>query len=118
MGDPTMERLRSQLQQERDELQARLEDDSAVEPGKSVHNVLRNEAGMSDAASQVEQRSERLGMMDHTRDRLRQVEEALDRMGDGDYGRCEICGEAIGEDRLLSLPLALRCIDCAEGEEA
>ncbi len=81
-----------------------------------MRNILRNEAGMSNAAMQTEQRSERLGMLDHTRARLRQVEEALERMGHGSYDRCEVCGEAIGEDRLVSLLLARRCIDCAEGQ--
>jgi DnaK suppressor protein len=44
---------------------------------------------------------------------LEETQAALDRMERGNYGRCECCGGAIGRQRLLALPAARFCIDCA-----
>lgn len=114
MDRSTMDELRRRLREERERERERLEETQVVEEGKSVHNVARNEAGMAPAAQVTRDRSERLGQLDHTRSRLQQIDEALERMDDGDYGDCEACGEAIADDRLVVVPLATRCVECAE----
>ena len=40
------------------------------------------------------------------------VEEALQRIEDGTFGRCRICGGAIGRARLEAVPTATQCIEC------
>jgi DnaK suppressor protein len=45
---------------------------------------------------------------------LRLVDEALDRLGAGDYGICQACEEAIPAKRLRALPWARYCIPCQE----
>ena len=37
------------------------------------------------------------------------VEAAMRRLDEGTYGRCEVCGAEIAEERLTSEPLATRC---------
>ena len=37
------------------------------------------------------------------------VEHALDRLDDGTYGTCEVCGEPLGDDRLAADPAARTC---------
>ena len=49
---------------------------------------------------------------------LTRVEAALDRIGSGDYGRCEVCGEAIPAARLEALPTARTCVPCASRRPA
>lgn len=44
---------------------------------------------------------------------LRMIEAALDRMETGDYGFCTICGEAIAEERLDTIPATPFCHRCA-----
>ena len=44
---------------------------------------------------------------------LRQIEAALGRVEDGDYGYCVNCGEAIAAKRLALNPTTPVCIDCA-----
>ena len=41
--------------------------------------------------------------------RLRAIEAALAAIDDGSFGRCEICGEAVGEERLAARASARRC---------
>ena len=48
---------------------------------------------------------------------LKKVNEALERIEDGEYGECESCGEAIGVKRLLARPVAELCIDCKSEQE-
>jgi RNA polymerase-binding transcription factor DksA len=42
---------------------------------------------------------------------------ALARLDEGDYGRCQECGEEICEKRLRALPFATCCKDCQEAAE-
>jgi RNA polymerase-binding transcription factor DksA len=44
---------------------------------------------------------------------LREVEEALQRIDAGTWGRCLACNGAIGRDRLRALPDARHCISCS-----
>lgn len=46
--------------------------------------------------------------------RLAEVDEALRRLRDGTYGRCEVCGRPIGRTRLEVIPTALRRVRCQE----
>lgn len=49
--------------------------------------------------------------------RLNKLEAALKKIEDGTFGRCEECGELIGEKRLEAIPGVLICLSCAELEE-
>jgi len=44
---------------------------------------------------------------------LDEVEQALARLDDGSYGRCEQCGEPIADERLVELAIARTCGSCA-----
>jgi RNA polymerase-binding protein DksA len=48
---------------------------------------------------------------------LEEVDAALERIGDGTFGRCGTCGRLIGHDRLRAVPYARLCIACARREE-
>jgi RNA polymerase-binding protein DksA len=48
---------------------------------------------------------------------LRKIDEALLRLGEGTYGVCTDCDEAISEARLTALPFATLCRDCQEQAE-
>lgn len=52
------------------------------------------------------------------RDELRAVEEALDRIRNDDFGRCQRCGKDIAVARLEALPFTPYCIRCEREEEA
>ncbi len=48
---------------------------------------------------------------------LRKIDEALNRMDDGNYGCCDSCGANIGFKRLECRPVTDMCIDCKEEQE-
>ena len=45
---------------------------------------------------------------------LSQVRSALDRLQEGTFGECLVCGNAIGEKRLEAVPWTPHCIACQE----
>jgi DnaK suppressor protein len=48
---------------------------------------------------------------------LRSVEEALLKIEEGSFGRCDDCDEEISPGRLNAVPFALRCVECQEQHE-
>lgn len=48
---------------------------------------------------------------------LYHIDEALRRIRNKTYGKCEQCGEPINAERLLAVPHARLCISCKETEE-
>lgn len=51
------------------------------------------------------------------RENLLKIDEALRKLKEGTYGKCEDCGEEISEKRLKVIPFAIYCIDCKEKRE-
>ena len=56
-----------------------------------------------------------LGTQDSNR--LQMINNALDRIKQGTYGRCLRCGIDIPQDRLEAIPYAFMCIDCKSQDE-
>ena len=48
------------------------------------------------------------------RDIVRRVDDALDRMEEGEYGVCVACGKKVQTGRLDAVPWARHCIECQE----
>jgi len=46
------------------------------------------------------------------------IEAALARLGDGSYGVCVMCARPIGRERLIALPSADLCVQCAKMHQA
>ncbi|MET0469224.1 MAG: TraR/DksA C4-type zinc finger protein [Aeromicrobium sp.] len=59
------------------------------------------------------ERSQVTTMIEQARDRLVQIEAAVERVHDGTYGTCESCGRRIPDGRLEARPVARTCIACA-----
>ncbi|QTE27936.1 TraR/DksA family transcriptional regulator [Pengzhenrongella sicca] len=51
--------------------------------------------------------------LERARERVARLDDALARLADGTYGRCDTCGGQIGADRLRALPATTTCIGCA-----
>lgn len=113
MEQEKLDELRAQLEREREQQLAQLEEFGADPYGESVRDLGGTEEGFADSAQVAEQRSEALAHIEQARNRLYQVDEALERMEEGTYGICVDCGEEINPARLEARPLSIRCVDCA-----
>lgn len=101
--------VRDRLQQRRNELQARTGHIESDLRGASVPV----EGGFADQVAAHGNDTVLEAIRDSAETELRQIDNALRRIADGSYERCENCGSLIGQDRLNAVPYAAKCIACA-----
>ncbi|MEE4594945.1 TraR/DksA C4-type zinc finger protein [Streptomyces sp. DSM 41524] len=66
-----------------------------------------------EGSSTAFERAHTAALLAQARDHLTALEEALERLDHGGYGRCEACGEPIPAERLEARPTATTCVRCA-----
>ena len=59
-----------------------------------------------------------LELVQMKRETLGRIDAALDRLAEGRYGHCLVCGDDIAAARLRAMPFAVRCLDCEDAREA
>ncbi|GJM11865.1 MAG: hypothetical protein DHS20C12_02680 [Pseudohongiella sp.] len=55
------------------------------------------------------------GIAQETQTAISDIRAALTKIGEGSYGSCSDCGEAINPERLEALPETAYCVSCADG---
>ena len=103
----SQETLREHLEVERDRLLSELEQIDV-----SGHENLGHSTHMADDASAAFDQARDLALRSNLEETLKQIQEALDRVSEGTYGVCEVCGERIDPARLKALPHTPHCLDC------
>ncbi|MFT4287323.1 TraR/DksA family transcriptional regulator [Nocardioides sp.] len=63
------------------------------------------------------ERDQELSVVNSEKDKLLQIERALQAIDEGTYGVCESCSEPIGKMRLMAFPRATLCLPCKQREE-
>ncbi len=72
---------------------------------------------MADVSSDNASHELGLRQLSEDGDVLALVEDALERLAHGEYGKCQDCGEMISEARLKVRPYAVFCIKCKSKRE-
>ena len=108
--------LRAALESERDELLGQV---SGLEAEADISRWRDGgfDDDPADSGSANLERDRVQSLSGHARRMLTEVEAALERLDDDDYGLCQNCGSAIERERLEALPYATLCMDCKRGEE-
>ncbi|MEE9492550.1 MAG: TraR/DksA family transcriptional regulator [Gammaproteobacteria bacterium] len=98
--------VEKQLQEERNELIKRVESiGQDYRQGRSADSQER--------AVETENDDVLAELRREANEEIQQIEVALQRLKNGTYGTCAVCGEAIAIERLNALPFANKCIDCS-----
>lgn len=66
---------------------------------------------LADTATALHDRELDDGLEEGAQQTLAEIDAALQRIEEGAYGTCEVCGEPIGAERLSAIPWARLCID-------
>ncbi|MFN2353875.1 MAG: RNA polymerase-binding protein DksA [Desulfopila sp.] len=112
MEKKIVEKFKKQLLQKREEI--------LNEAGRTLSDMTdqnQNIPDPNDRATVESGRSFELRIRDRERKLLSKIEEALERVEEGEYGICEDCGEDIGLKRLEARPVTTLCIDCKTIQE-
>jgi DnaK suppressor protein len=113
MDDKTLEEFRQQLEGRLREL--------LEEAGRTVAGMTDSKDNFPDPTDRAALESDRnflLRIRDRERKLISKIQEALDRIEDGEYGICESCGEEISTERLKARPVTTLCIECKKQQEA
>jgi DnaK suppressor protein len=70
-----------------------------------------------DLASEERDREINFILSDRERVKIKQIDDALERMEDGSYGVCESCGLEVAEERIAAMPFTRLCRDCQQDQE-
>jgi DnaK suppressor protein len=108
-----------------DEMKAillKLKEDTLKEINKTLKSTSDLPSGepsgdIYDQASSERDRELGFILNDREREKLRNIDEALLRIQEGDYGICEECGCDIPLGRLKVMPFAHYCVKCKEDIE-
>jgi len=106
--------MRDKLLKLRDELEAIVEasDDSAA-----VVELDQSKVGRLSRMDAIQAQAMAKASVERREAMLRDIEAALQRIDDGNYGLCRDCDAVIDPRRLEIDPTVLRCIDCASKSE-
>ncbi|MBP2674302.1 MAG: dnaK suppressor protein [Deltaproteobacteria bacterium] len=113
MDRTVIDKCRSELQQQLDEMMAEAE--RTVADMTSIEE--ENFPDPTDRASLESNRNFTLRLRDRDRKLLAKIKEAMRRIENGTFGVCEGCGGEIEEKRLIARPVTSLCIDCKTVEE-
>jgi DnaK suppressor protein len=111
-------KIETALVERRDELQAEY-DQTLTEITELQRERLTDSAGddQADTGTKTLEREQEITLANNLLERINQVERAIDRLGEGNYGWCEKCGNAIPVERLAAFPSATLCVSCKQLEE-
>lgn len=71
----------------------------------------------ADTGNKTFEREQEISLAQSILERTTQVERALERLKEGNYGWCERCGNQIPVERLAAFPSATLCVSCKQLEE-
>lgn len=113
MSKADLERYQAALQQ----LRLRLTGDVTHlvdEAIRGQENAKRTPAAdLADQGSDSYEHEFTLSLLQNQEQTLEEIDEALERLRLGTFGRCEECGTAIARARLQALPYTRHCVHCA-----
>lgn len=102
-----LDTLRSSLRAERDHLRSQL-----GELGVGGEGMAFDE-NFADSGQVAAEKGEHRVLAHGIQDSLVDIDHALEKLDEGGYGRCERCGDEIGDARLEAMPATRFCIACA-----
>ncbi len=90
------------------------------EATQTLNGMSRDKATFPDPTDRAVLEADRnflLRIRDRERKLILKIQEALARIDDGTFGKCQNCGGEISETRLLARPVATLCVACKELQE-
>jgi RNA polymerase-binding protein DksA len=106
--------LKEKMVSEKKQLEEELNRIATPSTANGDYNTKFSEMGTDedDNASEVEEYTDNLAIEANLEKQLKEINEALEKIEAGNYGKCENCNEDISIERLRAYPAAKTCIKC------
>lgn len=95
--------------------------DDALQKGEeTIEGMTDSQEVFADPADRATMESDRtftLRLRDRELKLIKKIKSALERIEDGSFGICDMCGEDISIERLKARPVTKLCIDCKSRQE-
>ena len=97
-----------------------LSDLCALEDADTLHapEVSAMSSHLADLGSDREASDISLGRRASESTEIREIDDAVERIREGSFGRCESCDKPIAKERLEAIPYARLCMPCKTEEES
>ncbi|MDD3032875.1 MAG: TraR/DksA C4-type zinc finger protein [Candidatus Pacebacteria bacterium] len=109
---------KNKLEKEKEELEKNLSDFASKESKDNWEtkypDIAPDERDPEDSADEVEEYVDLLPQEYTLEIKLKNVNDALEKIKEGTYGICENCKRPISQERLEANPSAKKCIECIE----
>ncbi len=124
MDKVTQSNFKKRLLQEREKLTGQI--DFLDEQGQSGLGMSMKDSTSelstydnhpADLGTEVFERSKDFSLRENAMLTVADIDGALERINDGTYGACEVCGRDIPLERLEAVPSTSKCRNCKEAEE-
>jgi DnaK suppressor protein len=106
--------LEEMLLSKRRELRQQIESHMDTQEDTPVANAVLD---VGDQSVQNHETDLDLSLLEMKNQVLKEIEEALIKLGEDRYGICEQCGNEISPARLKAMPFARYCVACKEQQE-
>ncbi|MCX6357896.1 MAG: TraR/DksA C4-type zinc finger protein [Candidatus Aureabacteria bacterium] len=121
MNNVTLDKLRQKLVSLREktlgEIRSLEQGSLSTSPKEQSGDLSGYSIHLADAASDTYDREFNLNLVSREQSTLNDIDSALAKIENGEYGSCEQCDQPIGESRLNAVPYARFCLHCKEHEE-
>ena len=95
----------------------RLEDEACRKGSDAAGDLSTIPIHPADMATDTQQQDMSLTFMESENAQLQEIDDALERIHEDRFGRCEECGGDIALERLRAIPYASLCVECRRREE-
>ena len=102
-----LEEERTRLQGIREGIQ-REQDDAISDAGNELSSFDQHPG---DSGTETFEMEKNVSLLEQVDDELLEVEAAVQRLERGTYGTCQVCGRAIGDERLEAMPATRFCVE-------
>jgi RNA polymerase-binding transcription factor DksA len=89
-----------------------------AQPQRDATDIATVDQHPADVATETAERELDVSRLAMFEARVTQIDTAFDRIKQGDFGRCVVCGQPIPDERLELVPDTLFCVKDAQREQA
>ena len=109
----TLNQLRQHLEEEKSRVNSRIDELSNQDPFNDKDRTNDNAASDAEASEQASH-DRFAALVEQLKNQLSDIDNALLRIGNGNYGFCTNCSEMIDNHRLAILTTATLCLSCEQ----